>query len=128
VHTSEQVALVLVLDVMDRQGRDDRIERPARKRRTQIPHDYRGGARGQPLPRPLEHLRGSVEQNQLNVRIARQHRLTQQPRPSAKVEYPPNGPAPKPDEPCRRPVKEIEARNQTPPLRIVVSSMSRENA
>ena len=66
-HAGEEVALARVVEVVDRQGRDDRVPRPRGQRIAEVAHDVRR-ALAEALAGLREHGAGAVEQGELRRR------------------------------------------------------------
>ena len=112
VHAAEQVALVGVLEVVDRERGDDRIEGPLGQLVAQVRDDGGGRATRQALARVREHLRRAVEEHELGGRIAVAHRSAHQPGAGAEVQHAIDRSLAQADYVHGRAVEELERRQQ----------------
>jgi putative membrane protein len=124
----EQVALLAVLEVVDRERGDDRVEGAVGELLAQVRDDRRHGPRRQPPLGHSEHLRSAVEHRHVRARVAREHGLPHQARSRAEVEHPLDRTRAQRDHVHGGAVEEVEAWHDPPSLAVVVRRMRREHA
>lgn len=116
----EQRALGLVVQVMDRERRDDRVERAGRQRSGHVGDVHRAHEVTEALPGLVEHRLGPVEELDGRLRMGRQDGGTDHPGARAQVQNPLRAGYRQPEHVNERAVEAVEVRDKPPARAIVV--------